>query len=311
MKSTHLAFWVLAVVLAPPSRAKAQAVAVGMIVSIQGKPTLNPGNRSLKIGADDLYFLYAGDSIKCSQGADVEGILIESNSLQPRPLCNRGVFVAPPGSGMTSTIIALRNGLNEAGRRAGRDKGGESLIFEPAPGGSILPDKLVVRWRTRPPLDQLTLILQSDSGKPLLEIPGIDGSTGTLDSPPLRAALLKLRTDAPAITTAKLILKRPAPEAASTSSFDILSEHQEQELQTQLLQAATLDGPLAHIVRAGIFIVYKAYGQVAAEYGSALEQAPDSVDLLQAALGAYSRIGDLHRAQEISNRLDLIERKQE
>ena len=67
------------------------------------------------------------------------------------------------------------------------------------------------------------------------------------------------------------------------------------------------DGFFLHLERAAIFDSYRMYGSVAAEYDAALEAAPESVDLLRAAITAHSRIGDLRRARDLRDKLQQVE----
>jgi hypothetical protein len=200
----------------------------------------------------------------------------------------------------------LRDGLLRMGRRAGRNKGSESPIFEPAADAAILPETIVVHWRTRPPLETFTAVLQDASGKSLQQVPGVDGSAGVLDSSALRDALLKLRAGANASVPAKLIFQ-VSSGAEYTANFSVLSEREEQELKSKLEKASAPGGLLAHVQRAGVLESYSLYGDVAAEYSRALDEAPRSRDLLRAAMDAYARTGDLRRAREIRDRLDKEE----
>jgi hypothetical protein len=294
----------------------AQRVPIGFIESIEGKVTLNPSGEALNNDTDRGRILFSGESLNCvSGGAKVKGALLDGDkTVLVSNLCTYKrkqevtdrVGAQEAVDPVEARNTELRDGLLRMGRRAGRDKGSESPIFEPAPDAAILPETMVVHWRTRPPLEAFTAVLQDASGKSLEQVPGVDGSVGVLDSIALRDALLKLRAGANGPVRAKLVFQ-VSSGAEYTANFSILSERQEQGLKAKLEQASAPGGLLAHVQRAGVLESYSLYGDVAAEYGRALEEAPRSRDLLHAAMDAYSGIGDLRHAREFRDRLDKEE----
>lgn len=288
------------------STAEAQRVPIGFIESIEGKVTLSPGELVLNRDTDRGRILFSGESLKCASGARVKGALVGGGKTAVVPnLCNRPLQPATMDR-VEAQDSLLQEDLLRFGKRAGRDKGSESPIFEPAPDATILPGTLVVHWRTRPPLDTFTAVLEDASGKSLAQVPGVDGAAGVLDSTALREALLKLRAGADAPVGAKLEFQ-VSSGAEYSVSFSILPERAERELHAKLDQAAAAGGLLGHVQRAGVLEAYGLYGEVATEYGRALEEAPRSLDLLRAAMDSYARIGDLRHAREIRDRLDQEE----
>jgi hypothetical protein len=61
------------------------------------------------------------------------------------------------------------------------------------------------------------------------------------------------------------------------------------------------------VARAGVYESFKLYGEVAAEYDSALKEAPTSRDLLRVALTAHARIGDFRTARSLRDQLAQVE----
>jgi hypothetical protein len=283
-----------------------QRVPIGFIESIEGKVTLSPGEKVLNSDTDRGRILFFGESLKCVTGAKVKGALLGGGkTVLVSNLCNRRLQQEDVDR-VEAQDTGLRDGLLRLGRLAGRNKGSESPIFEPAPDAAILPETMVVHWRTRPPLEAFTAVLQDASGKSLQQVPGVDGSAGVLDSSALRDALLKLRAGADGPVRAKLVFQ-VSSGAEYTANFSVLSEREEQELKAKLEQASAPGGLLAHVQRAGVFESYSLYGDVAAEYGRALDEAPRSRDLLRAAMDASARTGDLRHAREFRDRLDKEE----
>jgi hypothetical protein len=292
-------------------------VPIGFIESIEGRVTLSPSGESLNNDTDRGRILFSGESLNCVSGAKVKGALLDGDkTVLASNLCTYkrkqegadrvGARVQEAVNPVMAQNTDLRDGLLRMGRLAGRNKGSESPIFEPAPDAAILPETMVVHWRTRPPLETFTAVLQDASGKSLQQVPGVDGSAGVLDSSALRDALLKLRAGADGPVRAKLVLQ-VSSGTEYTSNFSVLSQREERELKAKLEQASAPGGLLAHVQRAGVFESYSLYGDVAAEYGRALDEAPRSRDLLRAAMDAYSRIGDLRHAREFRDRLDKVE----
>jgi hypothetical protein len=289
--------------------ADAAPVPIGFIESLEGSVILNPGVGLLNKDTDRGRILFSGESLKCGPGAKVKGaLLVGGKTAKGSNLCAQ--LMKPIQSADVGSVAApdatFRDGLLRFGRRAGRDKGSESPIFEPAPDAAILPGTMVVHWRTRPPLDTFTAVLQDASGKSLVQVPGVDGSAGVLDSSAMRDALLKLRAGADRPLRAKLVFQ-VSPDAEYSASFIVLSEGEERELKAKLEQASASGGLLAHVQRAGVLESYRLYADVAAEYGRALDEAPRSLDLLRAAMDAYARTGDLRHAREVRDRLEKEE----
>ena len=139
----------------------------------------------------------AGDHLRCEPGATLH--LYAASKLQDqgpgeiKDACKAKNFV------LTASYEAKESrrtfGDFEGYRIAGRKKGAESMFFVPPDGGSVDPDKLVVRWRTRPPLTTVAIFVKAADGAVIFSQTGLDGATGTLDSADLRRKLAALRDD--------------------------------------------------------------------------------------------------------------------
>jgi hypothetical protein len=292
--------------------ASTEPLPCGFIESISGDAILTVDRTSKKLDAkkDAGRVLYPGDQLQCAYGAQVLGYLTTGSTKgfsQPFDLCHteiNGVRTAQQNG--LQIFPDAASALNKYGKAAGRPKGVESAIYAPPNEGAVLPAHFVVRWRTRPPLTTFTAVLQDGRGTELASVPGVDGKLGILDSEPFRNALMKYRTTTDNEHAAKLIFHFDSGPGQSVS-FTVLTEHQEQDLEKMLGEATVPSGLFGYIRRAAIFESFRLFDSVAAEYDAALKEAPESRDLLRAALNAYSRIGDLHRARELSDRLQQVD----
>ncbi len=281
-----------------------------VILQTKGRPLrrLNPND-------DRGLILNSGETLDCGAGpgADVEGVTVEGMKPGEDPtlinLCGKKEpspsKKEPSGSGPENGLAAnaVKN-LNKY-QLGGRPKGNESPIFNPPDNGAVLADKFVVRWRTRPPLDKFTAVLQ-DGNTELARVPDVDGTTGVLDSGVLGQALTKYRDSGDSNHQLRMVFKFDGSSEQS-ATFTVLTRKEEEQLNTDLGGITSETGLFRYVQRAAIYDSFHLYGMVAAEYDAALVEAPQSHDLLRAALDAHARIGDLHRARELRDRLQQVE----
>jgi hypothetical protein len=279
------------------------------VESISGNVTLQTveGNRRLNPNNDRGLILNSGDTLDCSSGAIVTGFTIETMTTtlnHPINLCGKTISAAPlTEKGLSAEATASLRDLNKYSR-AGRSKGDENPIFNPPDHGAVLAEKFVVRWRNRPPLDKFTAVLQ-DGSTELARVPDVDGAKGELDSPVLRQAIVSLRNSATPNHEVQIAF-RLENGSQQLVTFAVLTQGDERRLNRELAQISQ-SGLFKFVQRAAIYDSFRLFDLVAAEYDSALAEAPESRELLRAALDAYARIGDLHRAREIRHELQQIE----
>jgi hypothetical protein len=265
---------------------------------------------SLKTDSDAGRILFAGDMIRCQK--DGKAVVHASGSDGKRhddDICKlKDVFIVKrsgyvpqltvPGE-PPSTEVALASYAT----RAGRDKGSDTPVYSPPENGAVIAREFVIRWRVRPPLPKLTVILRGHDNSELARIDNVDGSLGVLDSDALRQALTKYRDAAPTNTQATLVFKAD-PETERTLGFSILTLDQERALEKELAHIDPSPGLFRFVERAAVFEAFHLYGEVAAEYDAGLEEAPKSRDMLEAAYNANARIGNLRHAHELLRRID-------
>jgi hypothetical protein len=286
-------------------------VPVGFLQSVSGDVEILGGNSPGKLHAntDAGRILFSDETIRCGLNGHAEVRTGDSGSGNI-DVCKSRKDWNSPGIQAQATARGdsgrIEDALEKYGKRAGRDKGTESAIYSPPDHGAVIAAKFIVRWRTRPPLPKLTVVLQDGAGNELARVPDVDGAAGILDLPALRDAMVKYRDTAAASHEAKLMFQFESRPPQSVT-FLVLSLAQEHDLDQQLAQQDRPGDLFSHVMRARAFDNFGLFNLVAAEYDSALEQAPQSRDLLRAAFYAHARTGDLHRARELRDKLRVIE----
>jgi hypothetical protein len=305
---------------APPARTASDQIPAGMIVELHGdkvylrSSSSRPDEQGKPLGASALgRIVYLDEIIVCGANGSRARVHVNVSIAKgdtdltcegdkTRIEFKRSATDGPPRGAEVRSPENVMQGY----KIAGRGKGSDSAIFSPPDGGAVTAGGLVVRWRTRPPLPALVAILRDGAGRELARAAEVDGATGLLDSPAFREALTKYRDAGDGEHRARLVFQSGSgPETGVT--FTVLTKEQEGALNQALASQSSSAGLFHHVERAAIFDSYRMYGSVAAEYDAALQQAPESFDLLRAALTAHSRIGDLRRALELRNKLQELE----
>jgi len=304
----------VAATVGPSLRAQSSTSPVAFIEKIGGDVTLITRSDQLKLrpGIDDGRILYSDETLVC--GTAGHALLRTSADLhQAHDVC-KGAKMWPPQPGpKTSAPIAtnrLVKALESYGVRGGGDRAiGDSAIYSPPKlGGAILPQSLVVRWLTRPPLGIFTAILFDPNGKELARAAAVDGASGILDSQQLRDALTAYQNAHDSAEEMMLVFRFES-EPEQFVRFHVLTAAQRQELENALGSLDSAEGLFYRIERAAVYTSFHMYDLVAAEYEAALVEAPESRDLLSAAFNANLRTGNKRRAHELSDKLAEVEER--
>ena len=288
--------FVLALIILSPIHAATERQPIGFIESITGDVKLN--EQKLDPTKDAGRILYKGETIKCEKGATLQVQLDDG----PHDCKNAPSAIAKVHAGESAGSLEHL----EKYKLAGRAKGTESPIYSPPEGGAVIASKFVMRWRIRPPLGKLTVALLNGKGAELWHLEKVDGASGALDSDAARKALTAYRDNGDSIHQAKLVFKDESDVKVSVA-FTVLTREQERALEKELGQLNTGLKLYHHVQRASVFDSYRMYDMVAAEYDLALNGAPESRDLLRAAMNAHARTGNLSRARELRDRLSKVE----
>lgn len=256
---------------------------------------------------DNYRLLHKGDTFQCQKGARLH--LYTESKLMKHPQGEIDNACDASGSQLIASFDAKsRHTLHdfEGYRIAGRNKGADSLVFVPPDNGSADPDKLVVHWRTRPPLKTVSMVVKSSDGTIIFKQDGIEGAAGMLDSTELRRALTALRDD-PARSRNLTITLQATMRADDSIHFSLLSRAEVEAVDKELAAVPASPPAVRAIARASVYESARMYDLVAAEYDEALKQAPESLDLLRVAYSANTRIGNLQRARDLLDRLESAE----
>jgi hypothetical protein len=282
---------------------------VAFVEKISGDVTLQTDvakPRPLDPNSDVGLILNWGDTVNCISGSLV-GVMPAAKVPTLVNLCGNQWNSGPAPGGVDEGLKAKMTGdLKDLRKysRAGRSKGDENPIFDPPDHGATLAEKFVIRWRNRPPLHQFTAVLQDGSAE-LARVPGVDGAKGELNSAVLRQAIMSLRNSS-APSHEVQIAFRFENGSQQLVRFAVLTQDDERRLNEELAQVPQ-SGLFKFVQHAAIYDSFRLFDMVAEEYDSALAEAPESRELLRAALAAYARIGDLHRARELRDKLQQIE----
>ncbi len=297
---------------------------VGFIQSFSGKvllcksrPCTDQRAEPLIPGNDEGRILFENQSLKCQGNATVRVHTtipisdVRKSEFAP-DVCRKDEWRDMPvlkPQDRISTTQSFDYALKQYGRRAGREKGSDTPIYSPPDQSAVAAGDFVIRWRTRPPVARAAVSLKNARGMVLAQVPDVDGSAGMLDSPSLREALASYRNSADPDHPVTLVFK--TVEAETGVSFSVLSINQEDELRNRLAQIDPSHGLFQHVERAAVYESLRMYDKVAAEYDSALKEAPASRDMLQAAFNAHARTGNLRRARELRDKLEEVDAQQQ
>jgi hypothetical protein len=254
--------------------------------------------------------LYAGDTLECAAGAKAMGFLARSDGTRsslPQDLCQPKLLTDVLTHLLQGEVIGKRDFTQHAtvletyAKLGGRSKGDDVAVFAPPDHGAALADKFVVRWRTRPPLDTLAIILEDEQGIELARVADVNGAEGVLESEVLRKALGRYQSSTGEHKVKLILRDKGSPEQSVV--FTILTKQQESDLNRELHDPAIASDLFGYVQRASIYDSFGLYDEVATEYDAALKVAPESHDLLLAAFNAHTRIGDFRAARDLRDRL--------
>lgn len=273
--------------------------AVAFLEDLRGTVKLKPGTREAERQLDPKRdvprWLFVGETIIAGPGAAFR-VVLDGKAETYR---GQQTFTVPRPGGSRDRLVleAIRKRFGRGARARGR----EGAFLSPPGGGVVVPRLLVLRWDP-PQAAKVTLTLRDEGGRPLWE-EAADGIPGRLDSPALRRALLQYRAEG---GRGPLTLSLAAAnEPPGSARFFLLPPAMEQELDRRLADLDTrfAGSPLRHLARAEALAEQGLWVEAAAECEQALDAAPDSADLLVAAIAAARLAGDEIGARELERRL--------
>lgn len=184
-------------------------------------------------------------------------------------------------------------------------------VFSPAPDSAVWPEHLEFKWATREQgmpasltiLDQHEATIWSEELEKRLFIEGVWHSAeaeNVLAKHEGETVYLRLVAHPEIIDWYSGHLLNTY--VGTTVRFRVLSPSELKALNSDLSALGTAPQLLTHILRARVFEKYGMFNQVADEYEEALKLAPNSRSVLQAAISAHHRTGNVWRENELLRR---------
>ncbi len=292
--------------------ARAQnGVPVGVILRITSpvylKQATTPVPLMLDPKRDVLRKLYAGQSLRVGLGGWLK-LQLSSGTREIHP--SEDWFILESGKTLTHEQMKVAEALKRYGTPGGQREIGPLLllpadrtaVFSPAQGSSVIPHQMVIRWNPPAKREKIEFQLQTEGGKKIWSQDGVDMAAGKLDSPAARKALADYQESG---GQESIILIMTDPEANETwVTFSLLSKPSEQELLKQLTKWDQVVDPLVRALgRVYEYDRRRLLVESAAEFDAALIAAPESLDLISAAIEAHLRTGNYARAAELKRQL--------
>lgn len=250
--------------------------------------------------------IYSGEEVQCGTGCliklgleDGEVVsLTEKDGWYPMP------WPAVSGS-------KTRSDLDSGFEEGAIPRGAGALILWPFENNAVKAQGLVVRWAATKGLGEISLsvcasqrslICRSESEGLVWRQDGIPGDSGSLDSDALRRALSALPAGG---KDTRLVLTLTDQAGNQTNvGFFLLSSPEESELQQELAKwDSNPDAFFGHIGRGCSFERYHLFHEAAAEFEAALQETPESNNVLERAINAHKLAGEASRARELEKLL--------
>lgn len=313
MRPTAAVFAFVAAV-AMPSAIHGQAtnrIYAGLIRNIVGHCTLTrPGGDAKTLGpASAPKRLYVDDVLACDKDSYM---LIELTSDSPkdsakkRENADRGTTSVEPGETLKVPHVALARGDGlspavEALEAAAPSRADHADIFAPADDEYIRPRDFVVRFASDTGAALFSIVLNDRRGRPLWNDDGVHPESGAVIADGAREALARYRDDGGGMVTMYLTATNGR---RSQVDFDLLSRDEEKRLDTELAFCdANAREIMLPLCRIAAYERARSYNDVAAAYDAALALAPESEDLLDNALIAHQRVGNVKRVDALKAQL--------
>jgi hypothetical protein len=278
---------------------------VGWIEEIRGDVYLKPNRSSpqVKLRQKGMpRFLYAGERLQCGPAGyirfrlydkvhEIKGLMDKPSSWYPIPYVPAKV----------SDII--QEAMRQFARIGGRERGTESTpyLVSPADGTVVKPDQFTIRWSDSR-REQFISLMVLDDENVLWQQQNIKSRVGQLVSDSLRKALSHHR-DKGAAGNLRLRLIR-ADHSTTQALFTLLSSENERNLLKELeIWNQEKSSVLRHAGRALSFSNQGLLTETVEEYEAALDETPESQDLLLVTIRANRKIGNMPRVAELTKRL--------
>lgn len=298
--------------------ARGEDAHVGWIENVGGKCEAwwraSEGSETKKLDSvrDRYQFLYPGESVRCEGSGSMTLQILDNppKNISMRDgwctihneaaVCEKEAMPKSPDPGALNRIVDQR-AFAAFGRPAGRPRGFSSAIFCPAAESTVRAGELLFRWNEIPGEGPISLRLTDKYHTVLWEQADIDASATQLVSPASRKALAGYRDKGRAGPFTVILTKEGTAQPPVT--FSIVSADEDRDLDGKLANCEKSKGLLRSVCRAFEFSQREMWNDAAEEYETALKLAPESRDLLLAALAVEISIGNGRRAAELRAKL--------
>lgn len=254
----------------------------------------------------DLYkWLYAGDRLRCSPRASAvlylyneEITITERDTEKP----GGGYHIRRRESGPRSGKTQAVENFGQVG--GWKLRSGGVAVYWPAADSTVRAETLEFRWLGSPSMGRVSLILRDEDGNEFWRQDALDGASGAFDSRAARAKLAAYRRDV-GNRLAAFVLADSAGNQLRVN-FYVLSAKSERALAAELAEADKAKGLERYVLRAYAFTRRNLYDEATQEYDDALQLAPLSSSLLDAAIQAHTRTGNSARVRELREKLPAV-----
>jgi len=242
--------------------------------------------------------LVAGESVHCQSGKSLTILVVDgAQTVYP----SKWVDIKPSGSAVDSKSM-VRMFSPAFTRGAGPS---QTIFVSPPSEGTVDPEHVIVRWKPPAGEGEVTFAVRPENSERLLCCEGTyPGSSGSLDSAELRAALTKYR-DRGAREPLELLM-HDASGHEYRVSFTVLTPPDAKKLQLELEEWDGKDELVRYLGRASVFDGFDLFTEAAADYETALKEAPNSPVLLRSTEEAERRTGNSARANELEGKLAQV-----
>lgn len=294
-----LTIWACALIILP-CEINAQEGGAGIVEEIRGtalwRRNANAKPKRLDPKLDTARLLYPGEQVRCLRGSSLR------LSLGQKPR------IVPPTAWYTiprvafSRLAPIKRMLDDYGRRSGRDRAGEIIVFSPSDHSVVLMKPFIIRWVPSAAGCSFTLLIQDAGANKVWRKDDVEGASGSLNDALAERALIEYR--AKGGRGPLTLIVNDSCGSMTRLNFSLLTTENEKSLKEDLFFWDKQTGTFVpHLGRASVYNRYGMFSQAAEEYDAALKEAPYSLHLLLRTVSAHRVTGNFTRVGELKNQL--------
>jgi hypothetical protein len=250
--------------------------------------------------------IHSGEEVRCGPGCLIKLGLEDG---QVMSLTEKDGWYPMPWRAVRGSRV--RSDLDSVFEEGAIPRGAGSLILWPFENNAVRAQGFVLRWAASMSLGEVSLavcvrqrsvICRPDSDGFIWGRDGIRGDSGSFDSDALRQALSAYLAGS---KDNRMVLTLADQAGNPTNvNFLLLAPPEESELQQELAKwDNNPDAFFGHIGRGCAFERHSLFREAAEEYEAALQEAPESNNVLERAINAHKLAGEGSRAQALEKLL--------